>query len=106
MGVFNAELFYGALNVYAYKMSDRAIEPYLKQEIIKFLGTDFDTCGVYDMCCRLHDAPFDRLPGDPRITGGDIDAFGHELFNVKKHYIRPEPGTKVDMSKVPDLEPH
>lgn len=83
----SVDTFLKALHVYGYEMSDRAIEPYLKKEIIEFLAKEHTPREVYDFCMRLHNAPFCRM--DEHFTTGDIDAFGHALFDVSKLWERP-----------------
>lgn len=90
---FNAAPFREALRVYGCEMSDRAIEPYLKERIKAFLASPTTDAQVFDFCHELSQVQCDRYGknknGGAAICIGDIDAFGQALFDVSKFYERP-----------------
>lgn len=94
MSKFDTDMFLNALRVYAFHMSDDALEPYVRQRIKDFLIEKRTPIEIYDFCDGLSKLPCERFgknqAGGALYCVGDIDAFGQRLFDVTKHYIRPE----------------
>lgn len=91
MTKFDFELFKKCMNVIAFELSDRELEPYVRQKIKDCLALDPTPQQLYDMMAEVAALPCDRLIiNGQKLAVGDISGFVQALCDVKKHYIRPE----------------